>query len=385
MKRVNNLYKKICDLDVIMDMYDHAIRVNTKNKKKIQKFDNFYSCNIAKIKEMLIKKDYVLGRYNLFLIHEPKIRIIMSQEIEDKIVNHLVAKYFLVDVFDKSMSDRNCATRIGKGTHYALRLFKQDYNYYLNKYKKFYILKLDISKYFYNLDHEIIKNIIRHKIKDKNALKLIDSIIDSTDEKYINEEIIRLKNNEKNKILNSNYNDKEKRLKEVEQLPLYKEGKGVCIGNMVSQVVATFYLDKLDKYIEEQLGIKAYARYMDDFYCMHEDKEYLKNCLDKIKNFLLKYKLTLNRKTKIYSSNENIEFLGFMFSSKNKNIRMKLTNKTKRKFKAKMKVKNKELLNNKISFEQYRSVRDSYRGHLSYGNCKKLYYKYTFNKLSELC
>ena len=230
MKRVNNLYKKICDIDVIMDMYDSVIRVNTKNKQKIQNFDNFYSCNIAKIKERLIKKDYVLGKYNLFLIHEPKIRIIMSQEIEDKIINHLVAKYFLVDVFDKSMSDRNCATRIGKGIHYALRLFKQDYNYYLNKYKKFYILKLDISKYFYNLDHEIIKNIIRHKIKDKNALKLIDSIIDSTDEKYINEEIIRLKNNEKNKILNSNYNDKEKRLKEVEQLPLYKEGKGVCIG-----------------------------------------------------------------------------------------------------------------------------------------------------------
>lgn len=377
MKRVNNLYKKICDIDVIMDMYDSVIRVNTKNKQKIQNFDNFYSCNIAKIKERLIKKDYVLGKYNLFLIHEPKIRIIMSQEIEDKIINHLVAKYFLVDVFDKSMSDRNCATRIGKGTHYALRLFKQDYNYYLNKYKKFYILKLDISKYFYNLDHEIIKNIIRHKIKDKNALKLIDSIIDSTDEKYINEEIIRLKNNEKNKILNSNYNDKEKRLKEVEQLPLYKEGKGVCIGNMVSQVVATFYLDKLDKYIEEQLEIKAYARYMDDFYCMHEDKEYLKNCLDKIKNFLLKYKLTLNRKTKIYSSSESVEFLGFRFSSKNENIRMKLTNKTKKKFKAKMKYMNNKIKNNEITISKYTEVRNSYRGHLSYGNCKKLYYKYT--------
>ena len=64
---------------------------------------------------------------------------------------------------------------------------------------------------------------------------------------------------------------------------------------------------------------------------------------------------------------------------KNKNIRMKLTNKTKRKFKAKMKAKNKELLNNKISFEQYRSVRDSYRGHLSYGNCNYLYDKYVID------
>lgn len=133
----------------------------------MQRVENFYSCNIAKIKEMLITKKYVLGKYNLFLIKEPKVRIIMSQEIEDKIVNHLVAKYFLVDIFDKSMLDRNCATRIGKGTHYALRLFKQDYNYYLNKFEKFYILKIDISKYFYNLDHEIIKILIRKKKKEK--------------------------------------------------------------------------------------------------------------------------------------------------------------------------------------------------------------------------
>ena len=107
MKRINNLYNKICDINVIMNMYDRSIRTTTKNKKKLQRFENFYSCNIAKIKEMLVTKKYVLEKYNLFLIHEPKVRIIMSQEIEDKIVNHLVAKYFLVDVFDKTMLDRN--------------------------------------------------------------------------------------------------------------------------------------------------------------------------------------------------------------------------------------------------------------------------------------
>lgn len=376
MKRKNNLYKKICDIDVIMNMYDNVIRINTKNKNKIQKFDNFYSCNIVRIKEILMNKNYIPGKYNIFLIREPKIRIIMSQEIEDKVINHLVAKYFLVDVFDKSMIDRNCATRIGKGTHYALKLFKQDYNYYLNKYKKFYILKLDISKYFYNIDHNIIKELVEHKIKDKNALKLICSIINSTNEEYINEEINKLKNNEKKKIMNSNCNNKKEKIKELEQLPTYINGKGVCIGNMVSQVVATFYLDELDKYIRYELGIKAYARYMDDFYCIHENKEYLKECLNKIKTFLSKYKLTLNRKTKIYNSNENIEFLGFMFSSKNKNIRMKLTNKTKKKFKVKMRKKNKELLNNIINYEQYRNVKDSYKGHLSYENCNCLYNKY---------
>lgn len=377
MKRVNNLYNKICDIDAIMQMYDKVIRINTKNKEKIQQFDNFYSCNIVKIKEMLIGKSYTPGKYNIFLIKEPKVRIIMSQEIEDKLINHLVAKYFLIDVFDKTLSDRNCATRTGKGTHYALKLFKQDYNYYLNKYGKFYVLKLDISKYFYNLNHEIIMNLVKHKIKDKDVVNIVNSIVNSTNEEYVNKQIIKLKENEKKKIKNSNLDlkDKENKISEVEKIPLYEYGKGVCIGNMVSQIIATVYLDELDKYITENLHIKAFCRYMDDFYCMHESKEYLRNCLQEIETILKKYDLELNEKTKIYSSTENIEFLGFMFSSKNNNIRMKLTNKTKKKFKGKMKKKNKELKNNIITFEDYRQVRDSYRGHLSYGNCFKLYNK----------
>lgn len=208
MKRVNNLYSRICDTKVIMDIYDNRIRKNTRNKKKIQLFDNYYSCNIRLIKELLISKTYQIGKYNIFLIHEPKLRIIMSQEIIDKIINHLVANYFLVDVFDKSMLYRNCATRIGKGTHYALHLFKNDYNYYLNHYSQFYILKLDISKYFYNLDHDIIKKLIRDKIKDKDVINILDIIIDSTDEDYINETINILKRNERKKIVESNLSEK---------------------------------------------------------------------------------------------------------------------------------------------------------------------------------
>lgn len=385
MKRVNNLYNQICNIETIMDMYDNVIKKNTKNKKKIQKFEDFYSCNIAKIKEELITKTYEPGKYNVFIVREPKIRVIMSQDIEDKIVNHLVAKYFLVDVFDKSMSNRNCATRVRKGTHYALKIFKQDYNYYLNKYEKFYILKLDISKYFYNLDHDVIRELVKKKIKDKNVLNIIDIILRTTNEDYINKEINRIKRNEINRILKYNYRDKEKRIQEINNLPMYNKNKGLCIGNMVSQVIATFYLDELDKYIQRELKIKAYCRYMDDFYCMHEDKQYLKECLIKIERFLEKYKLKLNKKTKIYNSNENVEFLGFMFSSRNNNIRMKLTNKTKKKFKTKMKIKYKELLNGNINMSEYKQVRNSYRGHLGHGNCVHLYRKYANFSLTYRC
>lgn len=170
-------------------------------------------------------------------------------------------------------------------------------------------------------------------------MTLLDLIIDSTDELYINETINKLKENEINKINKSNLKDGEKELKikEVNDLPLYIKGKGCCIGNMISQIIATFYLDELDKYIYYDLNCKHFARYMDDIYIIHESKEYLYECLLKIKKIVEKYNLKLNNKTRIYSNNDDIEFLVFMFSKKNNTIKMKLTNKTKNKFKYNMK------------------------------------------------
>ena len=129
MKRINNIYSIVTDLDTIIDMYDNSVRKNTKNKIKIEKFENFYSENIKEIKEELINYSYIPGKYNIFMIREPKVRIIMSQSIKDKIVNHLVARYFLIDIFDKRLIDTNVATRKNKGTHYGLNLMKK----YLNK------------------------------------------------------------------------------------------------------------------------------------------------------------------------------------------------------------------------------------------------------------
>lgn len=90
MKRVNNIYNKITDIDVIMNMYDKVIHKNMKNKNKLEKFDNYYSENIVNIKEILMQKNYIPDNYNIFLISEPKYRIIMGQEIKDKVINHLV-------------------------------------------------------------------------------------------------------------------------------------------------------------------------------------------------------------------------------------------------------------------------------------------------------
>ena len=264
----------------------------------------------------------------------------MSQSIKDKIVNHLVAKYFLVDVFESSFIDSNVATRKNKGTHYGLSLFKKYLNIMKNKYKCFYILKFDIEKYFYNIDHNIVKELIRNKIKDKKVIDILDKIIDTTNYKYINEEINKLGSN----------------------LPIYKKDKGFPIGNMTSQIIATLYLNELDHFIKEKLKIKYYIRYMDDGVLIHESKEYLSFCLSEIERIIEKYKLKLNKKTKIYKSSEGIEFLGLRFII-GKRIIMKVKSITKRKFKNKVKEKCSEC------------VLNSYIGHLSHGNCNGLIYK----------
>ena len=73
---------------------------------------------------------------------------------------------------------------------------------------------------------------------------------------------------------------------------------------MVSQIIATFYLNEFDHYIYYDLNCKHFGRYMDDIYIFHNDKDYLKQCLNIIVN---KYKLSLNTKTKIYNNKDEID------------------------------------------------------------------------------
>jgi len=371
-KRINNIYDKILDIRKIQNMYDYRIKLNTKNKRKLEKFEYNYVSNMTYIKNILESKNYKVGRYNIFLIKEPKVRLIMSQNIIDKVINHLVSEYFLVQIFDKTLIDENIATRVGKGTHYGIRLIKK----YLNELKdsEFYILKFDISKYFYNLDHDIIKDLIRRKIKDKDALNLLDEIIDSTDKEYVNDIINRYKSLEIKKVEESNSSNKKELIEEIKSIPEYKKGKGLPIGNMSSQALAIMYLNELDHYIKEELKIKYYIRYMDDGILIHKDKEYLKYCLKEIEKILDKYKLKLNKKTNISNIKEGFEFLGFRYYVKNSKVILKVKNQTKKRFKRKLKTFNYLLDKNKITEKEVNQVINSYLGHLSHGSSSKLVY-----------
>ena len=151
---------------------------------------------------------------------------------------------------------------------------------------------------------------LKSKIKSNDVLNILFTIIDSTNKSYI-----------------KSYIDKEV------DIPKFRYGYGLPIGNMSSQVFAILYLNNLDHYIKEKLKIKYYIRYMDDFILIHKDKEYLKYCLKEIKKELEKIELKLNNKTVIIPKREGINFLGYRFKVINNKVIVFMSNKNKRKVK----------------------------------------------------
>ena len=265
-KRVGNLYQNICKVENIIAAFDEVCR-NTKNKGKVYRYKKLKCINIRKVYDTLIHHRYVVGDYNRFVIYEPKRRNVVSQGMFDKVVNHLVARHILIPAIEKGLIDANVASRLDGGTGAGLKLFRRFNRICEEKYQKFYVLKCDIKNFFGSINHDILKDKLKRKIKDKDALQILFDIIDS-------------------------------------------EECGLGIGNMTSQILAVFYLDAMDKYIKEVLKIKYYVRYQDDFLLWHESKEYLRFCLEKIRVFLEKEGLTLNGKTRIFSGKENFIYLG---------------------------------------------------------------------------
>lgn len=272
MKRKNNLYENIYKFDNILDAFNEVCK-NTKSKRKVANLKEYKATYISRIYNILEQRAYVPGPANIFTIYEPKERRIVSQGVQDKIINHLVARHILYPAIVPCLIDSNVASRKGMGTNQGLKFVKEFNRICKINYKKYYILKCDVSKFFYSVDHNILKEKLQKKIKDKEALKIVFDIIDS-------------------------------------------EESGLGIGAMTSQVLAIFYLNDMDHYIKEVLKIKYYVRYQDDFLLFHHSKQYLKYCLEKIKLFLQNEKLTLNSKTRIYRNTNNFVFLGRSSSGK---------------------------------------------------------------------
>ena len=177
MKRKDNLYNNICKLENIEKVFNEICR-NTKNKKRVEKYKQFKCANIYDVYNTLKNKEYKPGKLNVFEIYEPKKRRIVSQEMKDKLVNHLVARYILYPSILPCLIDENVASRKNMGTNKGIKLANKYRKICNIKYKRYYILKCDISKFFASIDNYKLKEKLKKRIKDKDAWKIIFNIID---------------------------------------------------------------------------------------------------------------------------------------------------------------------------------------------------------------
>lgn len=323
-------FEKVTDFNVLYKAYKRACAgkgsVNSKQKFSIAALDGIYQ-----IKRRIETKSYEVGSYNSFKVYEPKERLVTAGTFVDKIVQHAICDSILHPKLQKEFIQTNYAGQINKGTDYGLDCLKaQMYLAYCKYGYDCWIVKADIKKYFYSIDHEILKDIVQYFVDDKDFYWLVEKFIDST------------------------------------------EGIGIPLGNQISQVFALMYLSGLDHFVTGELGVKYYGRYMDDIYLLVESKEYAKFCLESICQFTESLNIELNGKTQIIPFKNGLKFCGFhTYVTKDGKIIRKLTNEKKRAKRKKYIKMSKLLKNNKISKNDFEQSYNSFRNHISKGNCIK--------------
>ncbi|MEL6381352.1 MAG: reverse transcriptase domain-containing protein [Cyanobacteria bacterium J06626_18] len=282
MKRHGNLWPQIVDFPNLLD----AARKAQKGKRfrdNVLAFNYNLEHELQALQAELQEKTYRPGKYRTFEIKEPKSRMISAAPYRDRVVHHALCNV-IMPLIEPSFIYDTYANREGKGTHLALKRFTR----YARSTQ--YVFQGDLCKYFPSIDHEILKACLRRKIKCRETLWLIDTIIDGS-----NEQIPATFHFSKDDLLS----------------PLGRR-RGLPIGNLTSQFFANIYLSGFDHYVKEVLGFKKYLRYVDDFALFSDDHDCLVQARRAIEDYLDTLRLKIHPiKSQIFETRHGASFLGF--------------------------------------------------------------------------
>jgi len=327
MKKVGNIFQKICTIDNL-HLADENARKGKKCKIGIEVHDRNKEKNLALLQQQLISGTFRTSPYKEFQIYIPKERTISRLPYyPDRILHHAIlnilepyfVKMFIRDTFSciKGRGINDGAKRL----RYALKN---------NPSETEYCLKIDVSKFYPSVDNAVLKQMVRHKFKDVQLLSLLDEIIDSA--------------------------------------------KGLPIGNYLSQYFSNFYLSYFDHFMKETKAVKYYYRYCDDIVILSDSKTYLHDLLACIDDYFTNnLHLTIKPNYQVFPvSSRGIDFLGYVFYHDHTRLRKSI----KQAFARKMK---------HVHGERRVQVLGSYKGWCMHSDSINLYKKITGMKLfSEL-
>ena len=282
MKRYGNLWPALTSFDNLYQAYRKAIR-GKRERPDVARFMFNAESELFTLQHELCHKTYRPGAYHTFYIYEGKQRLISAAPFRDRVVHHALCNV-LEPIFEPRFISDLYSNRKGKGQHQAVRRAQQ----FSRRFP--YILKCDIKKYFPTIDHECLKAFLRRKIKCRETLWLADMIIDCSNPQ----------------INVCDY------FPEDHLFTPFQRRKGLPIGNQTSQFFANVYLDPLDHFIKEQLHIKGYVRYVDDFLLFADTKARLWQWNKAVITFLEQLRLCLKpHGTILYRVKDSFPFLGY--------------------------------------------------------------------------
>lgn len=289
MKRVGNLFDKICNIENIRIADKNARKGKSKIKKHIRRHDRNAEKENNRLLNLLKSGKYKTSKYINQVIYEPKRRVISKLPYyPDRIAQHAIMNV-LKPIFISWFIKYTYANIQGRGIHSCLK----DVQTVLRKHPEEtkYCLKLDIKKYYPNINHDILKHVLANKIKDNKCLDLLYGIIDSF------------------------RNDSEDK---------YGEGAtGLPLGNFTSGYFANIYLMYFDRWCKDILKCKYYFRYADDIVILSDNKEFLANVYLKIKQYLNEnLNLILKQNYQIFPiDSRGLDFVGYVLYHNNTRLR----------------------------------------------------------------
>lgn len=333
---------RVIDFDNMFDAYQKTLSGTAQYCQDAVLFKKDETYNLLELQQSLIHKTYQHGDYNSFYVYEPKKRHILAPQFKDKIVQHALNNV-LRDVYEKHFIHDSYACIRHKGNRNAVKRLQYFYRSAYNRYNDPYVVNVDVLKFFYSIDRNILKKIFRKKIACPETLWLLDTIVDSyQDEKY-----------------------------------------GLPLGNLSSQLFANILMNEIDQHAKHELKMRYYLRYADDIFIIVDGKEQA----NLVKEYLFEFsKLILNmemhpKKSTVYPLKQGINGLGFIIHAHK--IRCKTD--TVKRFKAKIKKLPVNLERGHISIYQAESMINSWFNHYAQSNnmnfIKHILMKYPFIKV----
>nr|DAF28634.1 MAG TPA: hypothetical protein [Caudoviricetes sp.] len=281
MKRYRDIYPTIYDYENLYEAYRSA-RKNKTQRSEVMAFTRSLEENLIELQNELVWRTYRVGRYREFYVNDPKKRLIMALPFRDRVIQWAIYRQINY-LLDKRYISTSYACRLGGGTQKAIHQLQQ---YIRHTPGRVYVLKLDVSKYFYRIDHGVLLGILRRIFKDSDLLELLRRIIDD---------------DQGGGLFGIDIDTGER-----------EPGVGMPIGNLTSQMFANLYLNEADQFAKHGLHAKKYIRYMDDMVIVSHDKAYLRYCWHAMDDFLTSHlKLRLNQKSTIQTAKDGIDFCGY--------------------------------------------------------------------------